>query len=66
LCHIHGNNCSTTFNYEGHDVPVVLELTFVPKALVSEVIITTETFPTALDAPNNYILTDHNLLFINQ
>lgn len=66
LCHIHGNNCSNTFNYEGHDVPVVLELTFVPKVLVLDPTLATETFPTVLDAPNNYILPDHNLLFINQ
>lgn len=64
LCHIHGNNYSPTFNYEGHDVPIVLELTFVPKALVPEAILSTETFPTDLDAPNNVNAPDINLNFI--
>jgi hypothetical protein len=64
LCHIHGNNYGPTFNYEGCDVPVVLELTFVPKALVPEAIISTETFPTDLDAPNNINIPDINLNFI--
>lgn len=66
LCHIHGNNHSSLFNYEGYDVPGVLELTFVPKALVPEAVISTETFPTELDTPNNHTAGDHNLLFINQ
>lgn len=64
LCHIHGNNYAETFNYEQCDVPIVLELTFVPKALVPEAIISTETFPTELDAPNNSNNPDINLNFI--
>ena len=64
LCHIHGNNYAPTFNYKGHDVPIVLELTFVPKALVPEAIISTETLPTHLDAPNNSNSPDINLNFI--
>ena len=64
LCHVHGNNYASTFNYEGHDIPIVLELTFVPKALVPEASISTETFPTALDTPNNSNNPDINLDFI--
>lgn len=64
LCHVHGNNYAPTFNYEGHDVPIVLELTFVPKEIVSEVSLSTETFPTELDAPNNSNNPDINLNFI--
>jgi len=64
LCHLHGNNYAPTFNYEGHDLPIVLELTFVPKALVSEATISVETFPTALDTPNNSNNPDINLDFI--
>jgi hypothetical protein len=61
LCHLHGNNYAPTFNYEGHDVPMVLELTFVPKALVLEATISVETFPTVLDTPNNSNNPDINL-----
>jgi hypothetical protein len=64
LCHLHGNNYAPTFNYEGHDLPIVLELTFVPKALVPEATISVETFPTALDTPNNSNNPDINLDFI--
>lgn len=64
LCHIHGNNYAPTFNYEGHDVPMVLELTFVPKSIVTDVAISTEKFPTALDTPNNSNFPDINLNFI--
>lgn len=64
LCHIHGNNYVSTFNYEDNDIPMVLELTFVPKSLVPEAIITTETFPTDLDSPNNSNTPDIILNFI--
>lgn len=64
LCHIHGNNYGSTFNYAEQDVPTVLELTFVPKELVSEATLTTEIFPTDLDAPNNINADDINLNFI--
>jgi len=64
LCHIHGNNYAPTFNYDGHDVPMVLELTFVPKETVAEVGISLESFPTSLDTPNNPHTPDINLNFI--
>lgn len=64
LCHIHGNNYASTFNYEGSEIPIVLELTFVPKSLVPEAIVTTETFPTDLDSPNNLNNPDIILNFI--
>lgn len=64
LCHIHGNNYGPTFNYEGCDVPMILELTFVPKSLVPEVSLSTENFPTNLDTPNNPSVPDINLNFI--
>jgi hypothetical protein len=66
LCHIHGNNYAPTFNYEGHDVPMVLELTFVPKDTVTEVSLSVESFPTSLDTPNDVTASDINLNFINQ
>jgi hypothetical protein len=43
---------------------MVLELTFVPKSLVTEAVITAETFPTSLDTPNNPNTPDINLNFI--
>lgn len=64
LCHIHGNNYAPTFNYEGCDVPMVLELTLVPKSLVPEASLSTETFPTNLDTPNDPSVPDINLNFI--
>lgn len=64
ICHIHGNNYAPTFNYEGYDVPMVLELTFVPKELVTEATLSNETFPTNLDTPNDPSVSDINLNFI--
>lgn len=64
VCHIHGNNCGSTFNYEGLDFPVVLELTFVPKETVEQISDNTESFPTALDNPNSIHLPDIQLNFI--
>lgn len=64
LCHIHGNNCGSTFHYNRLDFPVVLELTFVPKEIVEEVTDSTETFPTVLDNSNDLNLPDIQLNFI--
>lgn len=64
LCHMHGNNYAPTFDYEGNDLPIVFELTFVPKDLITEVSFSTESFPTELDTPNNPDSPDINLNFI--
>lgn len=64
ICHIHGNNCGGTFQYEEFNFPSVLELTFVPKAIVTEVSPSTETFPTVLDSSNDVNVSDINLNFI--
>jgi len=64
ICHIHGNNCGATFDYEGFDFPMVLELTFISKAIVTNVSFSDETFPTKLDNPNSRVLPDLDLNFI--
>lgn len=64
LCHVHGNNYGPTFNYQGCDVPIVAEFTFVPKDIVKEVSDSTEIFPTKLDNPNDSSIPDINLDFI--
>lgn len=65
ICHLHGNNCARTFRYEGDiQFPDVLELTLISKEIVNQVVISTETFPTHLDSPNNKYLPDINLNFL--
>jgi hypothetical protein len=64
ICHIHGNNYGGTFQYEELNFPSVLELTFVPKAIITEVSPSTETFPTVLDSSNDVNVSDINLNFI--
>ena len=64
LCHVHGNNYGPTFNYQGCNVPIVAELTFIPKDIVKEVSDSTEIFPTKLDNPNDSSIPDINLDFI--
>ena len=64
LCHIHGNNYGHVFNYQGHNVPMVLELTFIPKDIVNNVTDSVESFPTELDAPNNPYFEELKLDFV--
>ena len=65
ICHVHGNNCSSVFGYEGVYFPMVLEITFISKEIVNgEVSFSDETFPTHLDSPNNKHLPDINLNFM--
>jgi hypothetical protein len=64
ICHIHGNNCSRVFRYKDIDFPMVLELTFISKAIVKEATLSNETFPTELDSPNNKYLSDIDLKFM--
>jgi hypothetical protein len=67
LCHVHGNNCGSIFNYEEYEnVPKVIELTFVSKDLVTSAELNNETFPTELDSPNNCDLPDIDLYFIKR
>jgi hypothetical protein len=66
LSHIHGNNWGELWNYEGHEVPKVLELTFINRKLVNSFEETTEIYPIiGLDIPNNPNKTDYPLTFIN-
>jgi hypothetical protein len=65
--HVHGNNHSSFFNYNGYDIPNVIELSFIPKDLVEgQPELDDQSFPTTLDAPNNAEVIDFNLEFINK
>jgi hypothetical protein len=63
LCHIHGNNWGTTFQYDGYVIPDVIEMTFISKALVKDVELDLTSYPTELDTPNNVHLKDYPLPF---
>lgn len=67
LCHIHGNNWGGVWQYEGFDVPKVLELSFINKKLVEIEEDDNETaYPIeGLDVPNNPNQKDYLLEFIN-
>ena len=65
LVHVHGNNYGSLFNYEGHHVPDVLELSYVSNKLVTSTDLDSAKYPTDLDAPNNPSKPDYILKFIN-
>ena len=53
LCHIHGNNWGDLFEYNGFQIPKVLELTFVNKKITPEYQADTQLYPiSGLDIPN--------------
>lgn len=53
LNHVHGNNWGGTFEYEGYDVPIVLELTYVNKNIAGTISECTNDYPIInLDYPN--------------
>ncbi len=64
LCHVHGNNCGSTFEYKGYIVPEVLELTFISKEIIKDVELDKASYPTELDSPNAAQLKDYVLAFI--
>jgi hypothetical protein len=67
ICHLHGNNWRGCFNYNGLEIPDVLELTFINKKLVNNEEYDIQTYPiNGLDYPNNPQLTEIKLEFLNQ
>lgn len=66
LCHTHGNNFGSTFNYDGIYVMDVVELSFIRKDLVEQIINDTEKYPiNNLDYPNNPSRHEINLDFLS-
>ena len=66
LCHIHGNSWGDLFEYNGFEIPKVLELTFVNKKLISEYEIDTQSYPIqGLDISNCPHREDYQLNFLN-
>ena len=64
LNHVHGNNWGGTFEYEGYDIPTVLESTYVNKNIAGNFIECTDTYPIKnLDYPNKAGGEDIDLLF---
>lgn len=60
VVHVHGNNCDICNHYENQNIPRVIELTFANR-LYYNLTISNETFPGALDAPNNEHAPDFDL-----
>jgi len=66
LCHIHGNNWGGLWQYEGFDIPKVLELSFINKKLVESEEEDKQTYPiSGLDVANNPNVPDYLLTYIN-
>lgn len=67
LCHVHGNNFGSTFNYNGNIIMDVVELSFIRKDLVIEIIDDTEKYPIiGIDYPNNPLKDEISLDFISK
>lgn len=66
LCHIHGNNWGELWEYQGCQIPKVLELSFINKSLVIVEEDDLQSYPIeGLDMPNNPNKPDYKLAFIN-
>lgn len=61
LIHIHGNNCGTTFG--PFAFPSVVELTYIHNRHAAGRLLSTESFPTPIDWPNNPRAADYPILF---
>lgn len=65
LCHTHGNNYGSTFNYNGKQIMDVIELSFVRKDLITEIIDKIEDYPIKdMDYPNCPTKPEINLDFL--
>jgi hypothetical protein len=65
LCHVHGNNYGSVFNYEGKSVMDVVELSFIRKDMVKYSDDIVGDYPiTNLDYPNNPSKPDISLDFL--
>lgn len=66
LTHIHGNNWGGEFDFEGHKVPRVPELSFVNKKLLTNWEPDNQSYPIeGLDFKNNQSIDDCDLSFLN-
>lgn len=68
ICHVHGNNCSSSFEYfekeNKYIIPNVIEITFVLKELVQDVKSDKTNYPSNLDSPNANDAIDYDLSFL--
>lgn len=65
LCHVHGNNWGDLWEFEGHSVPKVLELSFINKKYVEKYESDTQDYPIlGLDIPNCPHREDYKLDFL--
>lgn len=66
LCHIHANNWATVFPLEGKMIPIVMELSFINKRLVTEFEPDCATYPIkGLDWPNRANSPDLEMTFLH-
>jgi hypothetical protein len=64
LAHLHGNNNAGVFEYSGHFIPTVLEMSFLNKKLINSECVDSEDYPVAfLDSPNTVDRPDYELKF---
>ena len=67
LVHVHGNNWGGEFDYEGHKVPRVPELSFINRKYVTEYTPDNQDYPVVgVDFPNNPSLDECDLSFLKQ
>lgn len=67
LCHIHGNNWGDLWEYEGYQMPKVLELTFINKKYTHKIKLDTQKYPIeGLDISNNPNKQDYELDFLTR
>jgi len=66
VTHVHGNNWGGEFDYNGQTIPRVLEISFVNKNNITELISDSDSYPLeGIDFPNNPDKPDCNLDFLN-
>lgn len=67
LCHIHGNNWGDLWEYEGYQIPKVLELTFINRKYTPKIKLDDQDYPIqGLDIPNNPNKEDYKLDFLKR
>jgi hypothetical protein len=65
LCHVHANNWGYIHNFDGVDVPIVLELSFINRKYVDAYEPDNQDYPIeGLDIPNNPNAPDYPLTFL--
>lgn len=64
IVHIHGNNCQSMVNIDGFMFPIVPEISFINKKLVSSKDVLHIEYPTEIDFPNGKSSPDLKIAFI--